>query len=90
MQLKRCTRGLLFAILLLNPCWRLFAQLPAVIPSSPEAFNLCKAGLLSNNLYTGTATLSIPPYDLTLKGYSLKVGLQYASMASMLQICLHM
>jgi hypothetical protein len=79
MQLKRCTGGLLFAILLLNPCWRLFAQLPAIIPSSPETFNLCKAGLLSNNLYTGTATLSIPLYDLTLKSYTLRLGLHYAS-----------
>jgi YD repeat-containing protein len=79
MQLKRCAGEVLFAILLLNPCWRLFAQLPAIIPSSPETFNLCKAGLLSNNLYTGTATLSIPLYDLALKGYTLKVGLRYAS-----------
>jgi hypothetical protein len=79
MQLKRCTGGLLFAILLLNPCRELYAQLPAIIPSSPETFNLCKAGLLSNNLYSGTATLAIPLYDLTLKNYSLKVGLQYAS-----------
>src|SRR5688572_8324857 len=82
MQLKRCTGGLLFAILLFSSCWRLSAQdpaLPAIIPSSPEAYNLCQAGLLSNSLYTGTATLSVPLYDLALKGYSLKVGLQYSS-----------
>lgn len=79
MQLKRCTKGLLFVILLFSPYWRLLAQLPAVIPSSSETFNQCKAGLLSNNLYTGTATLSIPLYDISLKSFSLKLGLQYAS-----------
>ncbi|OQP64632.1 DUF5977 domain-containing protein [Niastella populi] len=79
MQLQRCAALLLFAMLLLNPGRQLSAQLPAIIPSSPEAFNLCKSGLLSNNLYTGTATLAIPLYDITLKSFTLKLGLQYAS-----------
>lgn len=82
MQLKRCTGGLLLIILLTSSCWRLSAQdaaLPAIIPSSPEAYSLCQAGILSNSLFTGTATLSIPLYNLALKNYSLKVGLQYSS-----------
>jgi hypothetical protein len=53
--------------------------MPAIIPSSPQTFDLCKAGMLSNSLYTGTAMLSVPLYDLALKNYTLKVGLQYSS-----------
>lgn len=78
MQRNRCT-GLLLAILILTSCWRLHAQLPAVIPGSPETFNLCQSGLLSNNLYTGSASLSVPLYDIKLKNYNLKIGLQYSS-----------
>ena len=80
MQLKRCIGRLLFITLLLPPCCQLSAQdaaLPAIIPSSE--YGLCQAGLLSNSLFTGTATLSVPLYDLAVKGYSLKVALQYSS-----------
>jgi hypothetical protein len=51
--------------------------MPEVLPPSPEASSISKAAQLSVSKNTGAASVSIPIYEIKLKGYSLPISLDY-------------
>jgi hypothetical protein len=53
-------------------------KLPQVLPASPEAASITKAGQLSVGLHTGAATASIPLYTLSVGKVNLPIALNYA------------
>jgi YD repeat-containing protein len=54
-------------------------NLPAIMPASPEAASLIKAGQLSVGLFTGAINTGIPVYTIQNKDISYPIGLAYTS-----------
>jgi hypothetical protein len=55
------------------------AQLPKIVPPSPEVASLAKIGSLSAGLHTGSANAQVPLYELSVGGIKLPVALSYGS-----------
>ncbi len=54
-------------------------QLPQVIPASPEASAIAKSGQLSVGLFTGVPQVTIPLYEINVRGLTVPVGVSYIS-----------
>ena len=55
------------------------ADLPVIIPASPDAAAFVKAGVGNANLSTGAATASIPLYTIKLKDFEFPISLSYST-----------
>jgi YD repeat-containing protein len=55
------------------------ADLPVLIPASPDASAFVKAGVGNANLSTGAATASIPLYTIKLKDFEFPISLSYST-----------
>jgi YD repeat-containing protein len=53
--------------------------IPAILPASPEAASLIKAGQLSVGLLTGSVNAGVPIYTITNRDLSYPIGLAYTS-----------
>jgi len=53
--------------------------LPSVIPPSPDVATLAKSGGLSSSLHTGTASASIPLYELNVGQLKIPIALNYST-----------
>jgi hypothetical protein len=53
-------------------------HLPTVLPPTPEAAAITKVGQLSASPYSGSASASIPLYEIKMKGFSVPIALNYA------------
>jgi hypothetical protein len=54
-------------------------KLPAILPASPEAASLIKAGQLSVGLFTGAVNAGVPIYSITNRDLNYPIGLAYTS-----------
>ena len=54
-------------------------QLPSIIPPSPEAASLMKAGNTSTSMHTGAASVSIPVYELEAGSLKVPISVDYFS-----------
>ncbi|RYY49994.1 MAG: hypothetical protein EOO06_05310 [Chitinophagaceae bacterium] len=53
--------------------------LPSIIPPSPDVAALAKVGSMSTSLHTGTATASIPLYELSVGQLKIPIALNYST-----------
>jgi YD repeat-containing protein len=69
--------ALLFSVI--NSSAQTDPSLPVVLPPTPEASSLVRESAFSAAKNSGAATAYIPFYKLDIKGFSLPIGLSYAS-----------
>src|SRR5690349_6628492 len=55
------------------------ADLPQLLPSSPEPTAFVKAGVGNSNLSTGAATASIPLYTIKVKDFTFPISVSYST-----------
>lgn len=54
-------------------------SLPSIIPASPEVSSIVKAGYTSTGLFTGSANINIPLYELVVGSLKIPIALGYST-----------
>lgn len=63
--------------ILILPLNLVFGQLKEIVPPTPNAMKLTEFHAQKPNLYTGTASVSIPLYSINFDGWTLPISLSY-------------